>query len=294
VTGQEATISETAHAKVNLTLEVIARRSDGYHEIASVVQLVDLHDTLYFEAAEGLRLSCNIPELVSPYNMVVRAARALLETGASDRGTAISLDKAIPLAGGLGGGSSDAAAALRALNRMWGMNLHGDGLRSVAERLGSDVPFLLTGKATAVLSGRGEGVTPLPPLGQRWLVLVRPPLHIPNKTREMYARVMPSHHTDGSRTLRMAEAIRDGGETDQDMCWNVFDDVAFGAFPVLDEYRRQFLAAGAGAVHLTGSGPCMFAFAGDRTEGETIARRLEKHRMLPCLISTLPANPVRS
>src|SRR5688500_15047283 len=133
----------TAHAKVNLTLEVLGKRADGFHDIRSVMQRISLADTLTVERAEGLTLTCSDPGLEGPENLVWRAAELLRTECGVAEGAALRLEKRIPVAAGLGGGSSDAAAALRGLNELWRLRLSGERLWELGARLGSDVPFFL-------------------------------------------------------------------------------------------------------------------------------------------------------
>jgi len=276
-----------AYAKINLTLEVIGKREDGYHEIASVVQAIDLCDILSFQPREHIYLACNISQLVSPNNLVFKAAKSLQDfTGSSD-GVAISLEKAIPLASGLGGGSSDAAVTLQALNEIWGLNLTAENLKRIAANLGSDISFFLSGGTTALVEGRGEKVTRLPPLPKTWVILVKPPIEIANKTQKMYASLDPSHFTQGESTQKVVEIIKRGERVAPQFCYNVFDEVAFSFFPGLDEYRLRFLAAGASQVHLAGTGPTLFTLEEERAQGEEIFRRLRKERIEVYLTETL-------
>ena len=279
--------SEKAYAKINLTLEVTGKRDDGYHEIASVVQAIDLSDTLSFEPGKDLYLSCNVPELVSPHNLVARAVRALQSVSGLDRGISISLDKTIPMASGLGGGSSDAAATLQALNEIWGLDLDGEKLGSIAEGLSSDVPFFLSGVATALVGGWGERIIPLPSMKRTWVVLVWPPIDIANKTQNMYSKLCPSHYTSGEFTTRMAEVARKRKGIDSRLCYNVFEDVAFSSYPELEEYRSRFLSIGARHVHLAGSGPTLFALMNDQYEAEKVCAGLKKERIQVCSVLTL-------
>ena len=284
---KSAVRSEKACAKINLTLEVIGQRDDGYHEIASVVQAIDLCDTVYFQPGEHVRLSCNIPELVSPDNLVAKAVRLLQDVADSIPGVSISVEKTIPMAGGLGGGSSDAAVTLRALNEIWALNLDAERLRSIATKLGSDVPFFLCHGATALVQGRGERVTPLPSLAKTWVVVVRPPINMANKTQEMYSRLDPSRFTGGKYTQRMVGLIERRERIDPRFCYNVFDDIAFSSLAGLEDYRLRFLAAGAGQVHLAGSGPALFSLVADKAQGEKICRQLEKEKLEIYLVHTL-------
>src|SRR3954452_3244816 len=166
-------VTEKAYAKLNLGLEVTGKREDGFHDIVSVMHLVDLHDTLTFALADGeITVECDHPVLAAEGqgNLVWRAARLLQETSKADKGAAIELQKRIPLAAGLGGGSSDAAATLRGLSELWGVELPREQMRNLAAMLGSDVPFFLEGEA-GLVEGRGEKVTRLPASPPGWAVL---------------------------------------------------------------------------------------------------------------------------
>ncbi|MBI4758138.1 MAG: 4-(cytidine 5'-diphospho)-2-C-methyl-D-erythritol kinase, partial [Chloroflexi bacterium] len=193
-----------AYAKINLTLDILGRRPDGYHEIASVMQAISLHDTLVFSRGQGLCIDCSDRRLAGPDNLVHRAAELLHREMGGVQGARVRLTKRIPLATGLGGGSSDAACALLGLNALWRLGLGQDRLAELASRLGSDVPFFLTG-GTALVQGRGERVTPLPRPAPSWLVLAVPPVDVSAKTRTLYEALARGDYTDGSATRRMVE-----------------------------------------------------------------------------------------
>ena len=262
-------ITQNAYAKVNLTLEALGRRDDGYHDVVSVIQTVDLHDTLTFEPAEQLELVCDDPELAGCGNLAWRAARLLRDAAGTADGARISIVKRIPVAAGLGGGSSDAAATLVALNRLWRLGLSTEELTPLAARLGSDVPFLLRG-GTAMVSGRGERVAPLPPADLEWLVIACPDIPVPNKTASLYGRLSPVNFTRGALTRRLAARIRGGGDLPPQFLFNVFDDVAFDAFPGLRNCWNAMHAMGAREVHLAGSGPSLFAPVSSREVGAAL------------------------
>ena len=260
-----------APAKVNWTLEVLGPREDGYHEVRTVMQAIDLCDALEVGPGEGVRLEVEGPHEASGDDLVLRAA-ALVD-GGGGRGARIRLTKRIPVAAGLGGGSSDGAATLRGLNELWGLGLGGERLAEMAAGLGSDVPFFMTGGA-ALAEGRGERVTPLPDFEGVWLVLVVPPLQLSDKTKRMYAALTQSDFTDGSRTGRLVEVIREGRAVeDGDLC-NVFEPAAYAVFEGLDAYREGLLAAGAGRVHLAGAGPALFALRPDEASARAMLSRL--------------------
>ena len=278
----------SAYAKINLTLEVLGRRADGYHDIASVMQTIDLADSLSFEEDDQVRLLCDSPGLASPDNLVLRAAMLLKEASKCRKGVKISLEKAIPVAAGLGGGSSDAAATLLGLNEFWKLNLPLQQLVSLASELGSDVPFFLIG-GTALVEGRGERVTPLPPVPKAWMVLLKPPSDIANKTARLYGALGESDFTTGQWTQRLVALLRRGGSPDSSFLFNVFQRAAFVFYPGLLDYRQRFLDAGAATVHLAGAGPTLFVLVEDRSRGEELHQRLCGHGLEAYLVQTIGA-----
>jgi len=247
-----------AFAKVNLVLEVLGKRTDGYHEIASIMQTVSLHDLLTLEPARRIKLKFSLPGLPDHANIVLKAAQRLAEV--TDRGgVEIGLEKHIPVGAGLGGGSSDAAAVLLGLNRLWQLGLTREKLAEIGAGLGSDVPFFIFG-GTCLAEGRGEKITPLADLRQMWFVLLRPDLPVPSgKTAALYGLVKPGHYTSGALSDGLREQLEKKGESKPGPLFNVFEEVAPGAFPGLDEYINKFRRAGADEVHLAGSGPVLFS-----------------------------------
>ncbi|MBI2856268.1 MAG: 4-(cytidine 5'-diphospho)-2-C-methyl-D-erythritol kinase [Chloroflexi bacterium] len=275
-----------AYAKVNLTLEVLGKRSDGYHQVATVMQTVDLADELSFAPSERLLFRCNLSSLETADNLVLRAATLLKERTGCDRAAEIRLQKSIPVAAGLGGGSSDAAATLMALNRMWELALGPDELHGLAASLGSDVPFFLIG-GTALAQGRGEEVQALPPMRGVHFVLLVPPVEIPQKTATLYGHLNPEHYTRGEVSQRLRECIEAGNWPDGSLTFNAFEPVALGLFSAIHDYRRAFLAAGAPWVRLTGTGPGMYTFVASRDEAEAMADRLRGTGCEPILVSSV-------
>ncbi|MBN2098499.1 MAG: 4-(cytidine 5'-diphospho)-2-C-methyl-D-erythritol kinase [Dehalococcoidia bacterium] len=280
-------IARKAHAKINLTLEVLGKRQDGYHEIISVMQAISLCDVLAFEPHDHLHLASDVAELVSPNNLVCKAAKLMQYPVKGSPGVAITLSKGIPLASGLGGGSSDAAVTLQVLNKMWDVNLPRKRLIEAAAQLGSDVAFFVRSNPTALATGRGEKVEALPSPPRTWVVLLRPPIELANKTREMYARLDTSCFTRGQHARRLARSIRAGERITSRQCFNVFDPLAVSLFPGLEHYRREFLAAGAGEVHLAGAGPMLFTLVDGRGDGEGILQRLRSQRVEAYLAQTV-------
>lgn len=278
-----------APAKLNLTLEVLAEYQDGFHEIRSVAQTINLCDTLRFQLGRHIEFKCNDPGWAPEESLVSRAASRLQEAAGCDKGATIAVSKRIPLVSGLGGDSSDAAATLHGLNKLWGLGLSQDKLLELAAQLGSDVAFFLYG-GTALVEGRGEMATPLPPLSPMRVVLLLPQVpRISGKTKRLYAKLKANHYTGGQITDRLVAGLTGGGEVIPSMLFNVFDDVARDSFIGLNEYWEQFLKAGAREVHLAGSGPALFTIMEDRAQAEKIYRHLQEQGLESYLLETTSA-----
>ena len=278
-----------APAKINLTLEVLGKREDGFHEIRSVIQTINLCDSLNFRLGQGIEIRSNVPAWIAEKSLVARAVKLVKETTGCSKGVMIEVGKRIPLLAGLGGDSSDAVAALRGLNKLWELGLSPEELLGLASQLGSDATFFLYG-GTALVAGRGEKVTLLPPLPHRWVVLMVPPIaRTPGKTERLYASLNPGHHSGGQITDSLVATLRGGHEVTPSSLFNVFDDVAAESFSGLDEYRQQFLESGATSVHLAGSGPALFTLVEDKVQAERIYRKLQQSGQESYLAETLSA-----
>jgi 4-diphosphocytidyl-2-C-methyl-D-erythritol kinase len=276
-----------APAKINLTLEVLHQRPDDFHEIRSVIQTINLCDRLRFRLSHRLQFSSDNPDLVPEESLVSRAAALLQQTSGCFRGATIEIGKRIPLASGLGGDSSDAAAILRGLNKLWQLGLSLAELLELAPRLGSDVAFFLYG-GTALVEGRGERVTPLPLLPRRWVVLVIPDVpRLPEKTRHLYASLKLSHYTDGQITEGLVKVLNEGSEFKSSMLFNTFENIAFDFFPKLEVYKEHFIKLGASPVHLAGSGPTLFTMLEDKAQAEDLYRRCQQQGLECYLAETV-------
>jgi 4-diphosphocytidyl-2-C-methyl-D-erythritol kinase len=275
-----------APAKINLVLEVLGKHND-YHRISSIVQSINLCDVLNFQLDKEIGFECNEPSLKRD-NLVTQAATLLKESTKCSRGARIELRKHIPWGVGLGGGSSDAAATLLALNELWGLGLSLSELLHLASKLGSDVPFFIH-KGTALVEGRGEKVTPLPSLPSICFVLLVPPLpKISGKTKQMYNNLDAAYFTKGQFVQAALSYLRQGKAIDPGFLFNVFEKVAFDFFPGLDKYRKTLEEAGAPRIYLAGSGPCLFTFfSGEEKAGELFSR-LGKQGLECYLASSFP------
>lgn len=266
-----------APAKLNLTFEVLGKRGDGYHEVKTVMQTVGLSDRLVIEHCPSLQVECDSPELSGEINLVWKAAEALARSRGVQPRARIRLQKRIPIAMGLGGGSSDAASALSALNELWELSASFEELASVAAEVGSDVSFFLWG-GTALAEGRGEIISPLPPLPPFNLTLVFPDLAISDKTRRMYSRLTPANYSDGGVTRLLVQLLVGGQyvpEAIRGCVYNVFHDIAEWEFPVLSEMRRAVRERGGPELHLCGAGPAMFAIPSAEMDHRAVAEALQ-------------------
>jgi len=261
-------------AKINLVLEVTGKRDDGFHEIKSIVQAVNLYDQMIFEHSSDDNLNCSNDKLI-PDNIVMHAVRLLKQETGYGNGVSIKLEKHIPVSAGLGGGSSNAATALLGLNQLWELNLHNDKLLELAAKLGSDVPFFLY-KGTALMEGRGEIVTTLPPLKNVWIVLlVYGQETVEEKTRVLYSSLTPQFFTGGNYTAAGTEYIKKHGNFNKSLLYNVFDNIALKVFSDLEKYKDYFYKAGADNVHIAGSGPALFSLVDEKEKATIISNNLK-------------------
>lgn len=284
-------VRTVAPAKINWTLEVLGKRDDGYHEIRSVMQTIDLCDEVVVERGSRRERKGDAHEVSwagleladGPLPGLVEAFRALeLLDPSTERDAKVALDRHIPVAAGLGGTSSDGAAVLRALNLVWALGLGHERLAQAAARIGSDVSFFIYG-GTVLAEGRGERITRLPDASTKWLVLLAPRIRIPvheierdgsHKTRQMYEVLTADDFTDGRCSETLAERLRNGDAVRSEDLYNAFERSATEMFDGLDAYREALLSAGADAVHMSGSGPTLFVVAASKEDAEGMAARL--------------------
>lgn len=256
----DAPVVGLAPAKVNLTLEVLGRRDDGYHDIETVLQTLELADRVtLIPSDEGITVEATGPFAAGTpcdeSNLAVRAVHAVCEvTGRPRPGLAIQLEKHISPAGGLGGGASDAATVLRLLQRQWG-DVSDDSLVAAANAIGSDEAFFLFG-GTARATGLGEHISPLPDLPARGVVLFVPPATIERKTASMFKALDALPFDSGSVTQSFIDEPPDDF-TSADV-FNAFERVAFDVFPGLSGLWQQLEDRVGEPVRLAGAGPTLF------------------------------------
>jgi 4-diphosphocytidyl-2-C-methyl-D-erythritol kinase len=315
-----AVLRAEARAKVNLTLEVLGRRPDGYHDIASVMSTVSLCDELILRPSDTWQVTIDAPEplrseLEGGDNLV---RRAVVEFIAVHDGTAaphmrtpnvwppaatavvpahLHLVKRIPAAAGLGGGSSDAASTLRLLNshleNCGRSRLSDDRLLLAAARVGSDVPFFIAGGQQHA-TGRGETLRRLPDSGGQWLVVLVPAIALERKTALMYGLLTPDHYSDGSRTTALADRMAAASSMSMSLAdidlSNAFEQVAGRAFPELSSFAQRLSDATGSPAHLSGAGPSLFALAVDETAARSAAAGLTASGLVAWAVHTVPGD----
>ncbi len=259
-----------SRAKINLTLEVLSRRPDGYHELRSVMQELALSDSITLQEnsrSSTIELACEHPDLPRDHtNLAVQAAALLQRTYAPGKGVHIRLAKRIPIAAGLGGGSSNAAAVLQGLNLLWGLHLEQPVLQALAARLGSDVPFFLAG-GTALAEGRGEKIFPLPPFPSS-AVLLAAPAGAVLSAGDVYRNLHLAEMRQPASTEKFLKMLKDPslGNRErlselQKLFTNNLEEAVFSLNPGVRLLKKELCSAGLTAL-VSGSGPTVFAVAG--------------------------------
>jgi 4-diphosphocytidyl-2-C-methyl-D-erythritol kinase len=294
-----------APAKLNLGLEVLGLRADGYHDLATIFVAVEPTDRLSLTPAPavdspaGSRLAVDDPALADDDNLALRALTLLADESmhgsGGDATFRLHLKKRIPVAAGLGGASSDAAAALRLGREFWRLPLTEVDLAALALTLGSDVPFFLRG-GCALATGRGERLDPLSPPVAAWFVIVAPDIAIPRKTATLYAALRADDFSDGSRVLAQAARLQRGEPLDIDLLANAFARPLCVLRPDLAELPVLMRRLGAPAAAVSGAGPSHYAVLQDPDEADRLASRLEEalgNRARVFTSPPLPPHPSR-
>ncbi|MEW6726071.1 4-(cytidine 5'-diphospho)-2-C-methyl-D-erythritol kinase [Desulforudis sp. 1088] len=269
------TVRVEAHAKINLSLDVVGVLPDGYHRLETVMQRLALHDILEFAPLdEEIVLVADGAEVpAGEDNLVVKAARLLARTTGCRLGARILLEKRIPVSAGLGGGSADAAATLAGLNRLWRLGLEMGQLLGLASGLGADVPFCLAGR-TAFAEGKGDVLTELAALPAAGVLLVKPPFGV--STTQVYAAYDSGPRERLSDARRMVEAVESGSLERVAACLgNDLEQVTLTRYPELAAIKRRILATGALGALMAGSGPTVFGLYRSAEDARKAATRFE-------------------
>ncbi len=264
-------------AKINLYLKVISKRSDGYHNINTLLQMISLYDSLTFkEIDKGVELIIKEPSIPKEKdNLVYQAALKFIKEFNIKKGVRIHLKKDIPLAAGLGGGSSDAAATLIGLSRLWRIQKSRKRLIKIGATIGADVPFFFYGPL-AFAFGRGDNVYPLTPVRVTWLVLINP--GFPVLTGKVYNEIDKFILTKGTDNIKIPtfRRINLGIESLKDFLYNDLEKVAIGMYPEIQVIKEELLECGAKGVLMSGSGPTVFGIFLDRYSAKRVGELVKK------------------
>lgn len=272
-----AVLEVKAYAKLNLSLDVLGKRPDGYHDMRMVMQTVSLSDDIRLETGTGrpLRMESNLGFLpANESNLAAAAALRLCEAAGADAGgLSIDLEKTIPVCAGLAGGSADAAAVLRGMNKLLGLGLPGERLEEIGALVGSDVPYCVRG-GTALAEGRGECLTDLPPLPNCFLVVCKPPF--PISTPQLFGRVNVKKITCRPDTQGLVKALEAGDlQGVARRLYNVFEDVLEPRHrQTVDEIKSTLIEYGALGAVMSGSGPTVFGLYQDEGTARKAAQVL--------------------
>ena len=270
-------VTVEANAKINLTLDILGKRPDGFHEVAMVMQSIGLHDTLTMEKTDGeIALSINVPWLkADEKNLAWRAAELVRQEYGLKGGVRMELTKRIPIAAGLAGGSADAAAVLKGMNELYNLQMSEARLCELGARLGSDIPFCLMG-GTMLATGRGEVLTRLADMPETWVVLAKPRISVSTAwAYQNYDEQGAERHPD-NEAIKKAIA-RGNRKAVAGLLCNVLESVTIKKYDVIADYKQMMLDKGAMASMMSGSGPTVFGLARNREQAEAIANVLRQN-----------------
>lgn len=271
-----------SYAKINLYLDVLRKRDDGFHQLETIFQTVSLFDELICHVhPDELLLDIEGAELpTGEDNLIVRAAHALQVTSGIRLGARFTLTKNIPVAAGLAGGSGNAAAALCALNRLWGLDYPDAQLETIAAELGSDVPYCLYGGTKAGI-GRGEQILELESLPETWLVLVHPAIPVSTPTIFGHPELVKSGRAigDSGYSAAFADAISSCANGNmRTVLFNALETAAFAAYPEIAACKKALSSAGCDGVLMSGSGPTVFGLCASETHAHEVAAQVSGFR----------------
>lgn len=266
-----------ARAKINLGLDVVRKREDGYHEVRMIMQTVNLYDTLILRKMpeEGITITANVDYIpTNEDNLIYKAAKLLMDEFQIKDGLSVELTKRIPVAAGLAGGSTDAAAVMIGVNRIFGLGLSEKELKERAVKIGADVPFCIMGGA-ALAEGIGEKLTPLPSMPHCYIVLAKPPIDV--STKFVYGNLRANeleYHPDIEGQVKALRQQDLSGLVS--LCGNVLETVTIPAYPIIEEIKEIMKTNGAENAMMSGSGPTVFGIFTKRQNAEKVVKILKK------------------
>lgn len=280
-----------ALAKINLGLDVVRKREDGYHEVRMIMQNIGIYDELDMTITEapGILLETNREDLPTDEgNLVYRAAKLLMDEFQVAKGVRISLKKQIPVAAGMAGGSSDAAAAMIGVNELFGLGLTQQELMDRAVKIGADVPYCIMG-GTALAEGIGEVLSKLPPMPDCMILIAKPPIDVP--TKFVYGNLRANELETHPDIDAMIQDLQ--GKNLEHMCQimgNVLETVTIPAYPVIDEIKKLMIESGAVGAMMSGSGPTVFGIFTDQESAKGAEAAMRDSGLAGDIFLTVPVN----
>lgn len=285
------TIRLKARAKINLGLDVVRRREDGYHEVKMVMQMLRLYDQIDIEKTQesGILVRSNLSFLpTDERNIAYKAAKVMIDQFRLEQGVIIRIEKHIPVAAGMAGGSTDCAAVLYGMNKLFGLRLNQKKLREIGVKLGADVPYCLM-RQTALSEGIGEILTPISPLQDCPILIAKPSVSV--STRHVYEHLKLDEQTMHPDIDGIVTALADGdlyGVTDR--MANVLETVTVPEHPVIDEIKKQMMASGAVNALMSGSGPTVFGIFDDEEKAKKACEDMKASGLARQIYLTRPFN----
>lgn len=285
------TIRLKARAKINLGLDVVRRREDGYHEVKMVMQMLRLYDQIDIEKTQesGILVRSNLSFLpTDERNIAYKAAKVMIDQFGLEQGVIIRIEKHIPVAAGMAGGSTDCAAVLYGMNKLFGLRLNQKKLRELGVKLGADVPYCLM-RQTALSEGIGEILTPISPLQDCPILIAKPSVSV--STRHVYEHLKLDEQTMHPDIDGIVTALADGdlyGVTDR--MANVLETVTVPEHPVIDEIKKQMMASGAANALMSGSGPTVFGIFDDEEKAKKACEDMKASGLARQIYLTRPFN----
>jgi len=266
-----------SYSKINLTLNILAKRQDGYHDIETIMQSINLADRIFIkEEKEGINIKCNHPLVpVDSQSLTYRTAEKILRRYRITRGVKIEIDKKIPLASGMAGGSANSASILVGINKLFTLNLSNKDLREIGEELGMDVPFCIQ-NGTALAYHKGEKVTPLSPINPPlWIVIINPGFEIP--TKWAYNNLnLERLKKEKNNTKGMLNALKEGGLLGiAKNLFNSFEGLIIKKYPEIRKIKDRLIEEGALGALMSGSGPTVFGIAQNKEQALKIYEKLK-------------------
>lgn len=280
-----------AYAKINLGLEVLRRREDGYHDVKMIMQTIQMYDMLEMEKSEkpGIHLTTNLSYIpVNENNLVYKAAKLLMDQYGIEEGITINLNKFIPVAAGMAGGSSDAAATLVGVNKMFQLGLTRQQLMELGVKIGADVPYCVM-RGTALAEGIGEKLTVLPPMPPCYVLIGKPGISVSTKFVYTNLNLGPdTHHPDIDGMIQALEKRDLYGITDR--MENVLEKVTIPEYPVIETIKNHMKAHGAVNAMMSGSGPTVFGIFDDKEKAEYACEKLKESMLAKQIFLTTVFN----